>query len=356
MTTEILDAEVDDARWKAVLSTLPPEAGDIYFQPEYVRAHLFHPGSRGILFVYRDGSDVWACPTVVSSLPEHIAKSTGARADAETAYGYGGPISTTASTGFVEGANNALVSWYRENGVIAEFIRLHPLIAEQDNLLTDASVTFNRETFSIDLARPRSVESLFRATARNNLRRADRLGVRPSMRSGASAFEEFGVMYRGTMSRLNAERFYHFTSTFFNELTLLAPDKCIVIEASVDEQCAAAGIFLMGSKWIHFHLGSSRVDGFVPGAMNLVMVKAIEFARSTGLNRLHLGGGRTSDPKDSLLRFKRTMATDSHRFLTGKRIMDEPAYTAIREAWRMTHPELDEKYGARVLCYRYAPA
>ncbi|MDE2060235.1 MAG: GNAT family N-acetyltransferase [candidate division NC10 bacterium] len=354
MATEILDAFDDAARWHSVLSHLPAQCRDIYFRPEYVRLHLFQPGSRALLFAYRQGMDTWAYPFVlhpISRVGEEVLKSNWF--DIESAYGYGGPLSTTDARDFIERANLAFASWCDLRGVVSEFMRLHPLLMGQ-KWLSGGEVTYDRETVSLDLNRLGVYESLLSSTTRNKLRRAERLGVRVAAYPASEGFDRFRQLYLDTMKRIGADDYYHFSDAYFRGLGQLVKETGWLYVAALGHEWISAALFLKGQAWMHYHLSASSPDRRVPGATNLVLFTAAQVGRHEGLERLHLGGGRTADPDDSLLDFKKSMATDSHRFYISKRIRNPEAYTQLRELWAKRYPHLVAKYGTRLLCYRHA--
>src|SRR5438093_133248 len=71
--------------------------------------------------------------------------------DIQSAYGYGGPLSDSDDVGFLGDVDDAFKQWAKENSVIAEFLRLHPLIPYDRWYSGD--VLDNRETVWIDLTK-----------------------------------------------------------------------------------------------------------------------------------------------------------------------------------------------------------
>ena len=115
----------------------------------------------------------------------------------------------------------------------------------------------------------------------------------------------------------------------------------------------AAAIFFYGSCWLHYHLSASDFDNRLPGATNIILDLAFQEAKAKRFRRVHLGGGRTPDVEDSLLKFKKSMSTDVHRFYIGKRIYNPVIYQNLVDTWKQEYPTLVERYQARLLCYRY---
>jgi hypothetical protein len=146
-------------------------------------------------------------------------------------------------------------------------------------------------------------ESLFERRGRRAIRTAQARGGRASMESLAPWF---GSFYRAAMRRLRAEPVYFFSDTYFNALAAL-PHYVVCVEDAYG--VAAATLFLHDSEHAYYHLGGRR-DGAEPvaGAMSLALGEGIREAWRRGCRAAVLGGGRSDDPADPLLAFKRQLA------------------------------------------------
>ncbi|HRZ50243.1 MAG TPA: hypothetical protein P5338_12695, partial [Bacteroidales bacterium] len=71
-----------------------------------------------------------------------------------------------------------------------------------------------------------------------------------------------------------------------------------------------------------------------------------------GCTMLHLGGGSTRDPYDSLLKFKKGFSGHTARFYIGKKIHNPVVYCEVMEAWKQKYPALASRIGHRLLAYR----
>src|SRR5581483_11881257 len=72
--------------------------------------------------------------------------------DLQSAYGYGGPLSSSDATSFLEEAWRNYRTWCEANRVLAEFVRFHPLL--ENWRFYWGEVVSDRETVWIDLTRP----------------------------------------------------------------------------------------------------------------------------------------------------------------------------------------------------------
>ena len=357
MPIEILDAVTDAEKWRCVLGSLPLPMQDVYFCPEWVRLHRFQPGARAIMFTYQEANEVWAYPFLlqpITHIGEHALDQTWF--DIETAYGYGGPLASTEETGFLTEAHCAFAEWCQEQGVVAEFVRLHPLLHNERWLDPRVELVYDRGTVSLRLRELTSSELPYNSTARNMLRRAERARLHVQAYPVYDHFDQFVTFYLRTMDRVHADEYYYFNEEYFRGLRELIQKTGWLLVAQQDEEWIATAIFLKGPVWLHYHLSASNPDKRVPGATNQILHAAAQIGSQHGLERLHLGGGRTSKPDDSLLKFKRSMATDSHSFYIGKRIHNQDVYASLRAIWEQQYSSLVPKYGQRVLFYRYTKA
>jgi len=355
MSVEILEASRDGARWSAAVAELPEDRRDAYFSPGYLALHDgLAPDSRAVLFRFSRGKDSWLHPFLLRPIVRvGTAAIAGGLHDIESAYGYGGPVSTTDEPGFLAEAHATFDAWCAERRVIAEFVRLHPLLGNERWLSPQAKLIEDRRTVSVDLAAFDGDAVPFEKAARNAATRAERGGLR--VRTGASDadFERFEGLYLETMRALGADPFYDFSPAYFAALRALLRRDGLLLLAELDGECVGAASFLRGVRWLHYHLAGSKAGPRVPGAGNLLILAAARAGRKLGLSRLHLGGGRTAASDDALLKFKRSMGTGDHAFKIGRRVHDAARYEELCAKWRTEFPALTGRFGARLLCYRY---
>jgi hypothetical protein len=361
MSRKILDAVDDAAEWRRLLEALPPFMRDVYFRPEYVALHRSIEGSRALMFAYRREADgaCWLYPFLLQPI-KGITTQDSAPAtwfDIETPYGYGGPLASTEEADFLAKAHAAFNDWCDEQNVVAEFIRLHPLLRNERWLDSQVQLVADRETVSLNLVdfNKLAPEALpFDKMARYMLRRAERAGVRVETCEPRDDFDKFVALYRETMRRLGADEYYFFDERYFRGLRELIEDSGWLLAATLDEEWVAAALFLKDTSYLHYHLSATKPEPRLPGATNLLLYTAAQLgSRDDSLTTLHLGGGTTPQPGDSLLKFKRSMATDSHSFYIGKRVHHPAMYATLCEAWASAYPTLIAQHGRKLLCYRF---
>lgn len=352
MSVRLLDAVSDASAWQGLLRNLPEPARDIYFTPEWIALHAAKPGMEGKLFSFEARGHVWAYPFVLFNLRRIGSRElTIPSRDIESAYGYGGPISSTLDPAFLLEAWAGFTEWCRDVGVVAEFARLHPLTGNEVFLDPGMDCTINRETASIDLARIREGDSPFGSKALYMVRRAERTGVQIVALPPEAGMPAFQHLYERTMERRSAAPGYFFGDTYFSQLGTLVKKSGWLLVALQEDRWVAAAVFLRGPRWMHYHLAATDSDLRVPGVMNLLLYRAAHLGAREGILRLHLGGGATRSAGDSILGFKKTMATDTHCFRIAKRVHNLAAYEKLRSIWREEYPALVDRYSELLLSY-----
>jgi hypothetical protein len=352
MSSRVLDAVLDATEWRDVLLRLPESQRDIYFTPEWLALHRRERSITAHLYAYESGSSVLAYPFLLRSFSRIGERALGETlCDLETAYGYGGPVASGAADGFLAEAWSAFDAWCKAHRVVAEFVRLHPLLDNGKLLPAEARRSQDRETISIDLVEVTEGAEPYSAKARNMIRRALRSGATVVSLSGMDALEQFRQMYEATMRRLGAGDFYYFGDHYFQWLGRLVETDGVMLGVQHEGQCVAAAMFLKGPRWMHYHLAASEKSGRVPGAMNLLLHEAARLGASLGLELLHLGGGTTADTADPLFLFKRSMGTQRHVFQIAKRVRDQEKYDELGRIWREVHNKTGPEVPNKLLYY-----
>lgn len=117
----------------------------------------------------------------------------------------------------------------------------------------------------------------------------------------------FAAFYRSAMSDLGADPIYFFCDEYFEAL---AAGEHYQVTVEDRHGPAAAALFLHDADEAYYHLGGRR-GGVQPvlGAMSLALGEGVREAWRRGCSAAVLGGGRTPAADDSLLTFKRQLAS-----------------------------------------------
>ena len=83
---------------------------------------------------------------------------------------------------------------------------------------------------------------------------------------------------------------------------------------------------------VQYHLGGTINEALKLAPDKLLVDEVRLWASSQGHRALHLGGGMTSDPEDSLLHYKKGFSDTRHEFATWRWILSQEVYDRLCEA------------------------
>ncbi len=316
LTATLLSPEAGE--WAAMLSAVPH---DFYHLPAYVELCARQEGGRVVALYVTDGRRAMLLPLV-------LRPATDGHCDAASPYGYPGPlVAGTSDPAFARIAIVAGRQAMRAAGVVAVFVRFHPLL---DPTPPEGIGTLVRhgETVSIDLTLPLDrLWAQIRLNHRRDILRATRFGwvarVDEWRQLGA-----FMRLYRATMARRSASAFYFFNDAYFLGLRDALGDSLHLITVERDGHVAGAGLFVETDGIVQYHLSGTddRVGNIQP--TKVMIHSAAVWARERGNHVLHLGGG-VGGGEDSLMYFKSGFSPRRHSFSTLRMIVDAEAYTRL---------------------------
>jgi hypothetical protein len=249
--------------------------------------------------------------------------------DIQSAYGYGGPLSDTDDPGFLKEAQDAFARWAEDNDVIAEFLRFHPLVPHERWYA--GQVANNRETVHIDLGT--ELFEQYQGRRRTDVRRflKSRLKVErvsPDVMSGA-----FPELYKQNMDQIGAAKSYYFSARYFEALFRFAGvenwlaysgDTAIAGAVVLVSNTARIAEYFLGAKTVGFEEHKPMI-----GLLHVVAHHYQELA----FRYFFLGGGRSTDPNDSLLTFKKGFSPLTGQYRIGSRVLDRESYARLAALW-----------------------
>ena len=332
MKTAVIQA-ADAARWQEALGRFVD--GDIYFLPAYHRAYELNGDGTALAFCAEEGANCLFYPFMLRSI-ERVGSErvTEPYCDLETVYGYSGPLSTTNEPEFLALAWQAFTQWCRDQRVVAEFIRFNPFLASQHWAAPESQVILDRQTVVVRLdGTEADLWSAYPPVQRRNIRKALRSGLIAEAVPVEQGLGTFQILYASTMDRLGSTAYYYFSPAYFASWgqQLAQHTKLLVVRQG--DQWAAAGLYLLYGDRIHYHLGASDGRYRDSAANNLLHHAVARWGQAAGYRWLHLGGGRTPDPGDSLLRFKASFSNARLDFYVGRRVHDPSTYADLCAAW-----------------------
>ena len=304
---------------------------DVYWLSGYVKAFKIHGDGEPLLFYYKDentkGINVVMKRDVAEDkhFVEKIPKS--AYFDFATPYGYGGWIVEGDST---EALFQQYFEWCKNNGIISEFIRFHPVLNNQIRSRNEYKVIDLGNTVTLDLSSQEEIWSNITSKNRNMIRKAQKAGIEIYNDRSEVLFEQFRDIYNATMKKDEAEEYYFFGNEFYKSIFNDLPENAQLFYAVLDNEIIAASIMIYADGKLNYHLSGSEYKYRSLAPSNLLLYKAALWGCENGCKTFHLGGGVGSG-EDNLFKFKKSFyrKDDLTRFSIGQKVIDEDKYNEL---------------------------
>lgn len=303
---------------------------DVYWLSGYVKAFQLHGDGEPLLFYYSDEKtrginvvmrrDISSSPLLLDKVPADTYF------DFATPYGYGGWI--------IEGDETETLfqfyqDWCKNNNIVSEFVRFHPVIKNHDRCMDTYDVIPLGEVVAMDLSTPELIWENITSKNRNVIRKAVKNDV--SIHNGRSSelYEQFRIIYNSTMDKDEADTYYYFRPEFYESILMDLSENAQVFYAVKDEKMIAASILLKANGRVNYHLSGSLREYSSLAPTNLLLYTAAQWGNANGCKTLYLGGGVGSE-EDSLFKFKRAFYKgELLRFYIGKMIFSQQLYQKL---------------------------
>jgi hypothetical protein len=302
---------------------------DIYYQKEYISLYL-KEGEEIFEFNYTEGDFLFtnlAIKRPIEKIGEIILEEK--YFDIETVYGYGGIYSNTDNNLFLQKALEYYKEYCHENQVIADFCRIHPFNSTHKHIKEYYNLhVLDRKTVSVDttLSNPERWSN-YSAKVRNILRKCKReLIVRKS-----DDIDTFFHLYNKTMQKNNADDFYFFEKVYFEKL--LSNQNVELYEVLLNDKVISASFIMYGKEICHYHLSANNYDYKKHNANYFILDSLFDIAHERGIQYFYLGGGRTNQEDDSLLRFKKKFSEIQKDFYIAGIVHNQEIYDKYCKIW-----------------------
>jgi hypothetical protein len=348
----------DRQEWMNCLSRLPEDLQDIYFRPEYLA--LYGDYNRRVeCFVSEAGGEIGIYPFLrfrIRSLQWTDLQDE--YYDIEGVYGYNGFVASTRDLRFTESCMNDWQQYCREQHVVAEFLRVNPLL-QNDMVLGHLELIKMKKNVVVDLSV--SPEDLWMRSyehcVRKNVNKAREAGLIAQWMTGSQMtpeqLESFVSIYYSTMDRRNSASEYYFPRSFFRGLVERLGEQCIFVFVMTPEGERISCELVLCSRTIAYSfLGGTLAEHNALRPNNYLKHELISCLKSRGITRYFLGGGNSEE--DGIFRYKQTFAKNGVvDFYIGKKVYNKDVYTRLCQQWERLFPENKLSYGNFLLKYHY---
>lgn len=340
-------------RWHEYLKALPLNHQDIYYTPEYYSLYQNLGDGQAKCFFFENDGNLAIYPFLVNSVNGLGFDLDKPYYDIQGAYGYNGIVSSTNSEKFRKSFFQLFKEYCRDNSIIAEFTRFHPLL--NNNLFSDKylDVIFDRRTIYVDLNKPvNEIFGNFQRTTRKQIKRGTaKNNIRVETGTSDCYVSKIYSIYCESMDRVNSTGYLYFNDNYFRELLDSVPS--LVFSAFIKDEMIASIICITGKQYMHGHLGGAKMKYLNLSPYSILYYEIIKHAYENNFKKVHFGGGNGPDPDDPLLKFKLHFSNTLSDFYIGKKIYDQSVYDEVVKQWSHMYPEKTDAYKNYLLKYRY---
>lgn len=332
----------DSATWDKIVTSF--QNYDVYWLSGYVKAFQIHGDGEPIL-IFCENQNMRGINVVMKrdvAKNEHFKNKIpeGVYFDFATPYGYGGWLievksESESKSSFEENDKESLFheykDWLEQNEIISEFVRFHPMIKNHEQCFNFYEVIQLGEVVHMDLTSFQVIWDNIISKNHNMIRKATKNGIKIYNGRFPEIYEQFRVIYNGTMDKDEAGTYYYFKPEFYASILDDLSHNAQVFFAEKEGKIIAASIMLTANGHMNYHLSGSLRDFYSLAPTNLLLYEAALWGCANGYKTLYLGGGVGSG-EDNLFKFKKAFYRGKlNHFYIGKRIYQNEAYNYLLE-------------------------
>lgn len=341
----------DASEWNQWLHKFDNNQKDVYYTPEYYSLYQHNGDGLAKCFIYYEDEKIVLYPFLQNPITTLGYDLDREYYDIQGAYGYNGIIATCKDADFIARFHECFDAFCQEQAIVAEFSRFHSILGNQVLASPNMKTFYSRHTVKLNLTP--SLDDIwmksFSSKNRNVIKKAQKEGVTIVE---SKDYEFFRQMYNQTMKNVEAEAFYFFPKSYYDEFQQNFGEDVILCFAIYEGKPISGSMFMFSKDYAHYHLSGRDKDYYKIAANNLVLWYGIQKAKERGCKWFHLGGGTTGEENDPLLHFKRNFSKEEGDFWFGKRVHNPTAYGNIVAQWMEKYPESYEQNKIKLLGYR----
>lgn len=276
------------------------ESSDPFAHPAYVR-EFENSASVAVCVSWRSGDIV--LPLILRQLrTEAWMTDSSELVDAETPYGYGGPL---VKPGIAEGDRVAFLrdlrAWASRAHVVSLVGRLRVVDKEfelpahtiRQNIVRTTQMPLDELWFD------------YEHKVRKNVKRAQKHEVKILVDETGEYLDDFEAIYESTLDRRSAVDRYRFGTDFYRNIIAQLPGT-VLFHARLDGKIVSSEIVLSSDRWAYSFLGGTLPDAFASRANDLLKHEIMTWCHETGKQGFVLGGGYAAE--DGIFKYKKSFA------------------------------------------------
>lgn len=249
--------------------------------------------------------------------------------DATSVYGYAGVLTANNNKNFNHlNFKKELNNLFHTSKIVSVFSRLHPFLSYQETILYGlGQITSPGNVVYIDLTKSLEVQRLdYSRRLKTYLNKAEK-NCYIEVGTTHKDLNKFIELYYNNMKRVEANKYYFFSTNYFEQLLKSEDFKTELLLCKLKEtdEIISAGLFIKTDEIVQYHLsGTNELFEDLNPVKFLIDYSRIK-ATNEGFQFFNLGGGRSSKD-DSLFRFKSRFSKDIKPFKLWKYIVNPEVY------------------------------
>jgi len=339
--SRILTTE-EEVEWNRLLEN--SNEPDIYFTPEYLKIFEQHYTpevdtefyGKGYLFFYGNEEEYVLYPYIRRNLKgleflrdEEIREEYY---DITSPWGYAGITGKfdKKNKDFLKGFLEESKRIFLEKNIVTEFMRFHPVIANQTWLQELVQIDQRTKTVYIDLRKDlEHILAEMNKKTRNQIRKAQKNKIEVEFSSSKKDLKLFSEYFLDTMTRTSAPLTHLFPYEYFkNTMDFLGENAALMI-AKYEGEIIAASLIMEKYNFLHYHFAATDKNYYKLNSNNLLLYEMIKYGKDKGYEFLHMGGSISSRVEDPVLHFKEGFSKDFGYFCTSNRVLNEQLYEEL---------------------------
>ena len=326
----------------------------VFYSPEYSRLDSSWSGGQPECILVEKGQSFLIYPYIKHEILKYSENINHKIYDAQTAYGYGGPLFRGEWSKKEKKESLVLVKEFLKSAnIIAEFIRCDPDWFD-DVSLRDSGYNLIKVRTNVESDYKNFV---YDKCGKRNQNTARKSGLTHKFIVSPSEEEvrQFHGLYHVTANRLKMDAIYRFDLKYFRGLFETLNCASLILVYSPNEKSPIAGsiVFLDNPSSYNFLGASDRKYGrFCPNDYQYIVMA--QESKKFGSKKIAWGGGTSNSPEDTLLKFKKHYGDIEVPIYIACRVVEEETYQQVSLNWEnQTSPERVEKMKNRFLKYRF---
>lgn len=305
----------DKMRWQGILDHM--QVSDVYYSREYFWSALILDPGEALLFYYSDGDGEVAYPFIKRPIEGELQGYY----DVSTPFGYGGPIirSRQDSAVLIAKFREEFCSFCREQQIIAEYIRFHPLQGNALPFKGHLKLIPMYKTFTKKL----ELDDLLKERSGKQEVVIKKLGPVRHM------FEFLVLYYSEIRRRDDADSYYFFTDDYFEALITALGPHLHLFGAYLENRLVTA-CYVLGTENILYH----HLEGSLPGerineARMELFLRIAEWGAENRFALYHLGSDYKGDIQAAESIKEKFANLDPDLYYIGEKIHDAQIYEKL---------------------------